>query len=230
MQHPESTGSPQKTPASTHFVVPPEYPSDFEPVIIHLPALRDASIKVRMEVGQELVRAFELWAARLGVDLANLPQIERARLRQLIGLALDDETLTTLTSDQSAGRREEALRSVVARIEDTVRSICVIPRSRRGAKLKNTVRDQRMYELRQEGLSFGQIEREMSAPPRRVQVKRQAVEAACRREKKRRDEFADETRSLIELLRLIGIFVVEDLVESASSSSSNSLTRNSAGI
>lgn len=150
--------------------------------------------------GRRLVEQLEEWARKVGVEPASIPARVHARLLARIAEVTTVEDVRAVLESEDIAARGQLVDAINERIVRIVREELAATAQRRpGAKRKWEQRDRQIYDLREKArLSYGQI-------ARRLHLSRLAVQAAYRREKKRRQDFRDQWAFLSELLKPIGV-------------------------
>lgn len=153
-------------------------------VVIRHPSLRRADNEAWQNLGIAVAKASEEFTKLRGGDPRKLPEFLRATLIKRIEGVITLERVSQISASEDSGKQEVLVRALADDIVSFVRNTFhafgkpyTKGRPRRFAR-----RDSKIYEMREEGCSYGYI-------AKKLRIKRLAVQAAYRREIERRKEF-----------------------------------------
>jgi hypothetical protein len=174
------------------------------------PSVADASQATHVEFMKCLLAGVEEWGSKLGVDLNALNDRVRTRLFDPTKIArlLPDETLNLLRIG-TAYERSSALTEVLDRFRGELVQELPISQNQKGRKRTNKTRDEQAYKWHKQGMSYSQIAIKLKSQFRNINLSRQGVEAACRREAEYRRRFHQIYLELRPQLWRVGIRLEE---------------------
>lgn len=153
--------------------------------------------------GKILLEAAQDWARLRGVNVdADQQSVRRELLAQIATVLSADRVAQIFNTTDDSTQREVLVDQLLREVSKVVRSISC---SRRGRK-SETERDARIFEMKREGLSYGQI-------AKRLRIPRMTVQSAFRRERARQLRMAELYRKLKDAARLIGLIFEGDLFQ-----------------
>ncbi len=172
-------------------------------VTIKHPNLCDAGHEQRLKFVRSSCAGLEEWVSRQGFDPATVPAQVRDKLLAEISALITTEKIERIHNATDAAERTELIESLSKSVaEKVIAELEYGERPRRGAKRKYMDRDNEIYVLKREGLSYAQI-------ARRLKMRRNAVQAACRREEKSRKDLGELYEKMQPLLKAVGITMTE---------------------
>jgi hypothetical protein len=176
----------------------------FPTVTIRHPNPRDASHDQLIEFVRRLVAGAEEFVTKRGLDPTTVPAHIREKLLGKLSALISVEKIEHIHSSLDATERRELVESLVRSVVETIMATLAsgTAEPRRGAKRRHGSRDEKIYALKKEGLSFGQI-------AQRLKVGRGAVHAAYRREETRRKTLYELYKQLRQGLRPFGLILKE---------------------
>ena len=124
------------------------------------------------------------------------------RLQQRAAALITPEAIAKIHDPATASEGAALVKSICREVSRFLRLdlICMSGLPLRGRRREFSARDRRIWKMRRTGLSYGRI-------GRRLGISRNAVQAACRRERQRRDFLCRRYADLRELLMVCGIIL-----------------------
>lgn len=182
-----------------------------EIVIVRHPPLKSADDVGQFErlVNETLAKRSDRGASEADRDIEQLSMNLRLKLISKVASLITpeliwkihDHTGETLSARRKLVKRTEREISEYIRQELTV----LTDLTKRGAKRKHAERDAEIHEMVRKGMSFGEI-----AIKLKIKIKRNAVQAAFRREQHRRELVLRDYPILKQALERLGIFLREN--------------------
>ncbi len=128
------------------------------------------------------------------------------RLQRRAASLITVEAITKIHSESSAAERRKLVKDICDRLSDSLRLDLILMSGlpRRGRRREYASRDRQIYRMHRSGLSYGAIAIKLKGTGVWT---RHAVQAAYRRETKRRESVCRSYPSLVEFLNSIGIVV-----------------------
>jgi hypothetical protein len=156
-------------------------------------------------LGRALVDGLNEWLRRVGGDPARVPEHMHAQVLKNIGLELTLDKVREIHLCEGIGQQKQLVtqlcRQVSRIIQRTLIPIASAPRRGRVSRLGR--RDQQIYDMRQRGMSYGRIARQLQG------IERLAVQAAYRRTERKLGSWQEMYRQLKRLLKPLGIILRE---------------------
>jgi hypothetical protein len=174
-------------------------------VKVRHPNLRDADDEQKILVARLLEQGVKDWARKRGVDPASLPKQRRRELLDEVSAALSLEEIERIWYGTNLIEQSERVEALCDCVTHLIRAKLMPLKisARRSTKRKYEARDQRIYALRKKRYSYGEI-------ALRMKMERNAVQAVCRRETKRREALAALFEELRQLMKPLGIYLEEE--------------------
>ncbi len=152
--------------------------------------------------GKILVEAAQDSARLKGVSVDAVHENLRRKLLAQIATILSPDRVAQIFDAADESTQREVVDQVLREVLKVLRPIS---NSRRGRKPK-TERDARIFEMKREGLSYGQI-------AKRLRIPRMTVQSAFRRERTRQLRLAELYRKLKDAARPIGLIFEGELFQ-----------------